>query len=452
MQFNPHDYQKYTIEYIMSHPVAAVILGLGMGKTVCSLTAIEELMYDRFEISKVLIVAPLRVAKITWSDEIEKWDHLKHLSYAIAVGTEKERLAALQSEADIYIINRENLQWLIEKSGTPFDYDMVVLDELSSFKNWQSKRFKAFMKVRPKVSRVIGLTGSPSSNGMMDLFAEYRCLDMGERLGRFITQYRGSYFTPDRMNGQVVYSYKLLPGSEQQIYDKISDITVSLKAMDHLKMPELISVSYPVYMDEEEQKKYDQLKADLILPFKDQDNITAANAAALSGKLCQMANGAVYSDEREVAHIHDRKIEVLEDIIEAADGPILLCYWYKHDLERICKKLDELKVEYARISSDGSIRMWNEGKFKVGLIHPASAGHGLNLQAGGHVMVFFSMPWSLELYDQVRGRIFRQGQKSDTVVIQHIVTAGTIDERILKVLSAKERDQEALIDAVKAEL
>lgn len=452
MQFNPHDYQKYTIEYIMSHPVAAVILGLGMGKTVCSLTAIEELMYDRFEISKVLIVAPLRVAKITWSDEIEKWDHLKHLSYAIAVGTEKERLAALQSEADIYIINRENLQWLIEKSGTPFDYDMVVLDELSSFKNWQSKRFRAFMKVRPKVPRVIGLTGSPSSNGMMDLFAEYRCLDMGERLGRFITQYRGAYFTPDRMNGQVVYSYKLLPGAEQQIYDKISDITVSLKAMDHLKMPELISVSYPVYMDEEEQKKYDQLKADLILPFKGQDNITAANAAALSGKLCQMANGAVYSDEREVAHIHDRKIEVLEDIIEAADGPILLCYWYKHDLERICKKLDELKVEYARISSDGSIRMWNEGKFKVGLIHPASAGHGLNLQAGGHVMVFFSMPWSLELYDQVRGRIFRQGQKSDTVVIQHIVTAGTIDERILKVLSAKERDQEALIDAVKAEL
>ena len=452
MEFNPHDYQKYTIEYILQHPMAAVILGLGMGKTVCSLTAIEQLMYDSFEISKVLIVAPLRVAKVTWSDEIQKWDHLKHLRYAIAVGPEKERLAALQSDADIYIINRENLQWLIEKSGIPFEYDMVVLDELSSFKNWQSKRFRAFMKVRPRVKRVIGLTGTPSSNGMMDLFAEFKCLDMGARLGRFITQYRNAYFKPDRTNGQIVYSYQLLPGAEQQIYDKIADITVSLKAMDHLKMPELISTRYPVYMDDEEQMKYDQLKADLILPYKDQDNITAANAAALSGKLCQMANGAVYSDEREVAHIHDRKLDALEDIIEAAQGPILVCYWYKHDLERITKRLEDLKVDYGRISSEGSIRMWNEGKMQVGLIHPASAGHGLNLQSGGHVIVWFGLTWSLELYDQTVARLWRQGQQSGTVVVQHIVTAGTIDERILKALSTKEKDQNALIEAVKAEL
>lgn len=452
MKFNPHDYQKYTIEYILQHPVAAVILGLGMGKTVCSLTAIEQLIYDSFEISKVLIVAPLRVAKVTWSDEIQKWDHLKHLRYAVAVGSEKERLEALQSDVDIYIINRENLQWLIEKSAIPFRYDMVVLDELSSFKNWQSKRFKAFMRVRPRVKRVIGLTGTPSSNGMMDLFAEFRCLDMGERLGRFITQYRNAYFTPDRMNGQVVYSYRLLPGAEQQIYDKIADITVSLKAMDHLQMPELISTRYPVYMDEVERQKYDQLKADLILPFKDQDSITAANAASLSGKLCQMANGAVYSDEREVAHIHDRKLDALEDIIEAAQSPILVCYWYKHDLERITKRLEELKVDYGRISSEGSIRMWNEGKIQVGLIHPASAGHGLNLQAGGHVIVWFGLTWSLELYDQTNARLWRQGQQSGTVVVQHIVTAGTIDERILKALSTKEKDQNALIEAVKAEL
>lgn len=452
MKFNPHDYQKYTIEYILQHPVAAVILGLGMGKTVCSLTAIEQLIYDSFEISKVMIVAPLRVAKVTWSDEIQKWDHLKHLRYAVAVGSEKERLDALQSDADIYIINRENLQWLIEKSGLPFDYDMVVLDELSSFKNWQSKRFKAFMKVRPRVKRVIGLTGTPSSNGMMDLFAEFRCLDMGERLGRFITQYRNAYFTPDRMNGQVVYSYRLLPGAEQQIYDKIADITVSLKAMDHLQMPELISTRYPVYMDEGERQKYDQLKADLILPYKDQDNITAANAASLSGKLCQMANGAVYSDEREVAHIHDRKLDALEDVIEAAQSPILVCYWYKHDLERITKRLEAMKVDYGRISSEGSIRMWNEGKIQVGLIHPASAGHGLNLQAGGHVIVWFGLTWSLELYNQTNARLWRQGQQSGTVVVQHIVTAGTIDERILKALSTKEKDQNALIEAVKAEL
>ena len=452
MEFNPHDYQKYTIEYILQHPVAAVILGLGMGKTVCSLTAIEQLMYDSFEISKVLIVAPLRVAKVTWSDEIKKWDHLKHLRYAVAVGSEEERLAALQSDADIYIINRENLQWLIEKSGIPFEYDMVVLDELSSFKNWQSKRFRAFMKVRPKVKRVIGLTGTPSSNGMMDLFAEFKCLDMGERLGRFITQYRNAYFKPDRTNGQIVYSYQLLPDAEQQIYDRIADITVSLKAMDHLKMPELISTRYPVYMDEEEKKKYDQLKADLILPYKDQDNITAANAAALSGKLCQMANGAVYSDEREVAHIHDRKLDALEDIIEAAQGPILVCYWYKHDLERIIKRLEELKVDYGCISSESSIRMWNAGKMQVGLIHPASAGHGLNLQSGGHVIVWFGLTWSLELYDQTNARLWRQGQQAETVVVQHLVTAGTIDERILDALQHKEQSQNALIDAVKAEL
>ena len=452
MEFNPHDYQKYTIEYILQHPVAAVILGLGMGKTVCSLTAIEQLMYDSFEISKVLIVAPLRVAKVTWSDEIKKWDHLKHLRYAVAVGSEEERLAALQSDADIYIINRENLQWLIEKSGMPFEYDMVVLDELSSFKNWQSKRFRAFMKVRPKVKRVIGLTGTPSSNGMMDLFAEFKCLDMGERLGRFITQYRNAYFKPDRTNGQIVYSYQLLPDAEQQIYARIADITVSLKAMDHLKMPELISTRYPVYMDEEEKKKYDQLKADLILPYKDQDNITAANAAALSGKLCQMANGAVYSDEREVAHIHDRKLDALEDIIEAAQGPILVCYWYKHDLERIIKRLEELKVDYGCISSESSIRMWNAGKMQVGLIHPASAGHGLNLQSGGHVIVWFGLTWSLELYDQTNARLWRQGQQAETVVVQHLVTAGTIDERILDALQHKEQSQNALIDAVKAEL
>ena len=452
MEFNPHDYQKYTIEYILQHPVAAVILGLGMGKTVCSLTAIEQLMYDSFEISKVLIVAPLRVAKVTWSDELKKWDHLQHLRYAVAVGSEEERLAALQSDADIYIINRENLQWLIEKSGIPFEYDMVVLDELSSFKNWQSKRFRAFMKVRPKVKRVIGLTGTPSSNGMMDLFAEFKCLDMGKRLGRFITQYRNAYFKPDRTNGQIVYSYQLLPDAEQQIYDRIADITVSLKAMDHLKMPELISTRYPVYMDEEEKQKYDQLKADLILPYKDQDNITAANAAALSGKLCQMANGAVYSDEREVAHIHDRKLDALEDIIEAAQGPVLVCYWYKHDLERIIKRLEELKVDYGCISSESSIRMWNAGKMQVGLIHPASAGHGLNLQSGGHVIVWFGLTWSLELYDQTNARLWRQGQQAETVVVQHLVTAGTIDERILDALQHKEQSQNALIDAVKAEL
>ena len=452
MEFKPHDYQKYAIEFIESHPIAAVILQMGLGKTVCTLTAIEHLMYDTFEVSKVLIVAPLRVAKVTWSDEIDKWDHLSHLTYSVAVGSEKERLSALKKKADLYMINRENLQWLIEKSGLPFDYDMVVLDELSSFKSWQSKRFRAFMKVRPKVQRVVGLTGTPSSNGLMDLFAEFKCLDMGERLGRFITQYRNAFFIPDRMNGQVVYSYKLRPFSEEEIYRRIGDITISMKALDHLKMPELIENRYPVYMDDGEKQQYESMKKDLILPYLENETITAANAAALSGKLCQMANGAVYSDEGSVAHIHDRKLDALEDIIEAAQGPILLCYWFKHDLERITKKLDELKVEYARISSDGSIRMWNEGKFQVGLIHPASAGHGLNLQAGGNHIVWFGLTWSLELLEQTNARLWRQGQRAEAVVVQYLVTAGTIDERILDAISKKEQDQNALIDAVKAEL
>ena len=452
MEFKPHDYQKYATEFIESHPIAAVILQMGLGKTVCTLTAIEHLMYDTFEVSKVLIVAPLRVAKVTWSDEIDKWDHLSHLTYSVAVGSEKERLSALKKKADLYMINRENLQWLIEKSGLPFDYDMVVLDELSSFKSWQSKRFRAFMKVRPKVQRVVGLTGTPSSNGLMDLFAEFKCLDMGERLGRFITQYRNSFFIPDRMNGQVVYSYKPRPFAEEEIYRRIGDITISMKALDHLKMPELIENRYPVYMDDGEKQQYESMKKDLILPYLENEAITAANAAALSGKLCQMANGAVYSDEGSVAHIHDRKLDALEDIIEAAQGPILLCYWFKHDLERITRKLDELKVEYARISSDGSIRMWNEGKFQVGLIHPASAGHGLNLQAGGNHIVWFGLTWSLELLEQTNARLWRQGQRAETVVVQYLVTAGTIDERILDAISKKEKDQNALIDAVKAEL
>ncbi len=451
MIYNPHDYQKYATEFILAHPIAAVILQMGLGKTVCTLDAINQLMYDRFEVRKVLVIAPLRVAKVTWSDEIKKWDNLSHLRYSIAVGTEKERRDALLAEADIYIINRENIQWLVEKSKVPFEFDMVVIDELSSFKNWNSKRFKAFMQVRPRVKRIVGLTGTPSPNGLMDLFAQFKCLDMGKRLGRFITQYRNNYFVPDRMNGQIVYSYRLRPGADKQIYDKISDITISMKALDHLKMPELIETRYPVYMDEVEQELYDELKKDYLLPFKEQE-ITAANAATLSGKLVQMANGAIYSDNKEAIPIHSRKLDALEDIIEAAQGPILLCYWYQHDLERITKRLDRLKVEYARISSPGSIEMWNRGEFQVGLIHPASAGHGLNLQQASNHIVWFGLTWSLELYQQTNARLWRQGQKQETVVVQHIVTAGTIDEDILDALMHKEAGQNKLLNAVKAQM
>ena len=452
MRYKPHDYQKYAINFIKEHPIAAILLDMGMGKTSIVLAALNDLIFDRFEVSKVLIIAPLRVAKHTWSTEIQKWDQLKGLRYSIVVGTAAERRRALMVDADIYIINRENIPWLIEKSGLPFDYDMVVIDELSSFKNWQAKRFRALMKVRPKVKRIVGLTGTPSSNGLMDLFAEYKILDMGERLGRFISQYRLDYFVPDQMNGPVVYSYRLRPGADRRIYNRISDITISMKGTDHLKMPALVNSEYLVYMDEDERGKYEQMKKDLVLSLPDGE-VTAANAASLSGKLTQMANGAVYSDTGGIENIHDRKLDALEDIIEAANGKsLLVAYWYKHDLIRITRRLDALGVLYEKLDTDGSIGNWNAGRLEVGLIHPASAGHGLNLQSGGSTLVWFGMIWSLELYQQTVARLWRQGQESGTVVVQHILTAGTVDERIMKALSAKDAAQSKLIDAVKAEV
>ena len=452
MKYKPHKYQQYAIEFIKQHPIAAILLDLGMGKTSIVLSCLNYLMFETFEVSKVLIIAPLRVARNTWSDEIKKWDHLQGLRYSIAVGTAAERIKALKADADIYIINRENVPWLVEESGLPFDYDMVVVDELSSFKNWNAKRFRALMKVRPKVKRVVGLTGTPSSNGLMDLFAEFKVLDMGERLGRFISQYRVNYFKPDRMNGPIVYTYKLLPGAEDRIYEKISDITISMKAEDYLDMPELISTEYKVYLDDSERAKYEELKNELVLQLPGAE-ITAANAATLSGKLSQLANGAIYDDDGSVNAFHERKLDALEDLIESANGkPVLVAYWFKHDLKRIEERLKALKVDFQRLDSDESIRKWNAGELQVGLIHPASAGHGLNLQDGGNTMIWFGITWSLELYSQTIGRLFRQGQKSKTVTVIHIITDGTVDERILKALEAKDSTQRALIDAVKAEV
>ncbi len=447
MIYNPHDYQKYAADFIINHPISALLLDMGLGKTSITLTAINDLLFDRFEVHKVLVVAPLRVARDTWSAEIEKWEHLRELRYSVVVGTEQERLKALRTPADVYIINRENIQWLVEESGLPLDYDMAVIDELSSFKNHQSKRFKAFMKVRPKLKRIVGLTGTPASNGLMDLFAEFKLLDMGERLGRFIGQYRNAYFQPDKRNGMGVYSYKPLPDAEQRIYDKISDITISMKATDHLTMPELVSTEYTVQLSEKEKEKYDHLKKELVLTTEDNE-VTAANAASLSNKLSQMANGAVYSDDESVIEIHDRKLDALEDIIESMNGrPLLVAYWFKHDMERIRKRF-----EVHEIRSSEDISDWNSGKIPVALIHPASAGHGLNLQSGGSTLVWFGLTWSLELYQQTNARLWRQGQIADTVVIQHIVAKGTIDEQIIKALKTKDTTQAALIAAVKADL
>ena len=447
MNFSPHNYQSYAIDYIETHPVAAVLLDMGLGKTVISLTAIEDLLFDSFEAHRILVVAPLRVARDTWPAEISKWQHLKHLTYAVAVGTVKERKSALSAGADITIINRENLGWLIDSSGYEFDYDMVIIDELSSFKNHKSKRFQSLMKVRPKVKRIIGLTGTPSSNGLMDLWAEFKLLDFGERLGRFITHYRNNYFIPDKRNGEIIYSYKPMPYAEDAIYRKISDITISMKSTDHLQMPELITSQYEVQLSEEEEQRYEELKADFILELPEGE-ITAANAASLTGKLSQLANGAIYDDEGNIVEFHDRKLDALEDIIESANGkPLLVAYWFKHDLQRIKKRFDVREIKTSKDIID-----WNNGDIPVAVIHPASAGHGLNLQAGGSTLIWFGLTWSLELYQQTNARLWRQGQSSGTVVIEHIITKGTIDERILKALSLKEVSQNALIDAVKANL
>jgi SNF2 family DNA or RNA helicase len=452
LTYKPHAYQQFATDFIENHPASAILLSMGLGKTVITLTAIFNLMYDYFDISKVLVIAPLRVCTNVWKQEAEKWTHLSGLRISVAVGTENERKTALAAKADVYVINRENTQWLIDESGVPFEFDMVVIDELSSFKNHQTKRFRALMKVRPKVKRVVGLTGTPSSNGLMDLWAEFKLLDMGKRLGRFIGQYRNEFFLPDKRNGQVIFTYKPLPNAEKRIYERIGDITISMKSTDHLKMPELLNVEHEAVLSVSERKRYDDMKQDLVIAL-DGEEITAANAAALSGKLLQMANGAVYSDNGDAIKIHDAKLDALEDLIEAANGkPVLIAYWFKHDFERIKERLRKVHIPFSALDTSESIIRWNRGELPVALIHPASAGHGLNLQSGGSTIIWFGLTWSLELYQQTNARLWRQGQTAETVVIHHIIAKGTIDEQVLSALKRKDKTQSALIEAVKANL
>jgi SNF2 family DNA or RNA helicase len=419
---------------------------MGLGKSVITLSAIFDLCLDSFLVCKVLVIAPLRVARDTWPAEINKWDHLKGLSYSVAVGTEKERIDALKKQSTLYIINRENVDWLVHKSGIPFHFDMVVIDELSSFKSYGAKRFKSLLKVRPSVKRIVGLTGTPSSNGVMDLWAEFRILDLGQRLGRYISHYRNTYFKPDKRNAQIIFSYKPLPGAEEEIYKQISDITISMKSTDYLKMPEYISNEVFVTLSDKEWKVYSDFKEDMVANLGDEE-IDAVNAAVLSGKLLQMANGAVYDSENKAHVIHDKKLDALEDLIEGANGkPVLVAYWYKHDLERIKERFPVRQIQ-----SSKDIEDWNNSEIPIAVIHPASAGHGLNLQSGGSTLIWFGLTWSLELYQQTNARLYRQGQK-DTVIVHHIITKNTIDEDVLLALTKKEKTQDALIDAVKANL
>ena len=452
MEYKAHEYQKYATNFIEENMVSALLIDMGLGKTVITLTALNDLLFDSFTAHKVLIIAPLRVALVSWPDELRKWEHLDNLTYSIVIGTELERLSALRKNADIYIINRENLEWLVMRSGHTFDFDTVVIDELSSFKNGRSKRHKALMQVRPYIKRIIGLTGTPAPNGLMDLWAEFKVLDSGVRLGRFITHYRNEYFVPDKRNGMVIFSYRPQKGAEERIYRRVDDITISMKAIDHLDMPKLVEISRTVELSTKEMKVYRELGQEMVMQLKGEE-ISSANAAVLTNKLLQIANGSIYSDSGDSVVVHNRKLDALEDLVEEANGkPLLVAYWFRSDLTRIKSRLDELKVSYATLDKADNIRKWNDRELSVGLIHPASAGHGLNLQSGGNTIVWFGLTWSLELYQQTNARLYRQGQNEKSVVIIHIIAKGTMDERVLDALRCKNATQTKLVDALRVEL
>ena len=445
MKYKPHNYQQFATDFILNQSICCLMLDMGLGKTVITLTALWQLTLDSFDVSRVLVIAPKRVAEDTWPKELAKWEHLTGLTSSLVLGSAAERKAALQRKAFLYIINRENVAWLVKNHY--WDFDMVVIDELSSFKSNKAERFKAMKKVRPMVTRIVGLTGTPAPNTLLDLWPQMYLMDMGQRLGRFIGGFRDRFFLPDKRNREIVYSYKPREGAEDAIYALISDICISMKAADYLDMPERIDNRIEVSMSPKERKLYDDFQKDMVLSIGDEE-LDAANAAALSNKLLQMANGAVYGEDKKVIPIHDRKLDALEDLVEAANGKsLLVAYWYKHDLQRIKARFKNARC----IDTAEDIDDWNAGQIPLALIHPASAGHGLNLQDGGCTIVWFGLTWSLELYQQLNARLWRQGQKH-TVVIHHIVTKGTHDEDVMRALENKDTRQSALIEAVRARI
>lgn len=449
MKYVPHEYQRYASEKIIELPACGLFLEMGLGKTVSTLTAIDELIHDRFDVSKVLVIAPKRVADDTWTSEAIKWDHLQHLTFSKVLGTVAQREAALAADADIYLINRENVVWLVEKLRKRWPFDMVVVDELSSFKSNQAKRFKSLRAVRPLVNRFVGLTGTPAPNGLMDLWPEVYLLDRGERLGKTITGYRERYFYPGKRNGFTVFSWEPKEGAEEAIHEKISDICISMKAKDYLTLPEQIVNDIQIRMEPLEITKYRELEREKLMELDGQE-ITALSAAAVWGKLLQLANGAVYNDDKTVTVLHEKKLDALEDIIEAACGhPVLVFYNFRHDYDRLMGRFKSMNPRMIQTSED--IRDWNAGKIRLLLAQPASMGHGLNIQAGGHIIVWFGLNPSLELYQQANARLHRQGQK-EAVIIHRLIVEETVDEDVVKKLETKDVHQESLMEAVKARI
>ena len=447
MEFRPHEYQQRAVDFILEHQACGLFLEMGLGKTAITLTAIDKLMNDRFEVSRVLVIAPLRVAEDTWSRESAKWDHLKHLRISKILGSAAERRKAVKAEADIYVINRENVVWLVEhlaEQKTRWPYDMVVIDELSSFKSNQSKRFKALKKMRPMMDRVVGLTGTPAANSLEDLWAEMYLLDRGQRLGATLTNYRSNYFRPAWGNGMIVYKWQATPGAMKAITGKIADITMSMKAEDYIELPDRIDSTVQVKLTAAEMKKYKEMEEKSLLELDDQDSIIALDAAAVMSKLLQMANGFIYNEAHEAIRLHKAKLEALDELIEAADGPVLVFYNFQADKEQLLEHFKDAEV----LDDDKTISRWNSGQIPIMLAHPASVAYGLNLQEGGHIIAWYGVPWSLELYQQANARLHRQGQEKP-VLIYHIMAEGTADEQVMKKLSEKDMTQSALIEVLK---
>lgn len=442
MKFVPHDYQKRAISFVESHTASGLFLSMGLGKTVITMTAVKELIED-FAVFSVLVIAPKMVARDTWSREHQKWDHLHGLKVSLVIGSPAKREKALKRDADIYVIGRDNVVWLVKHYGRKWPFDMVVIDELSSFKNPQAKRFRALRKVMPLVKRVVGLTGTPSPNGMMDLWAELYLLDRGERLGPSLDHYRSTYFKPGARNGYVVYNWNIKPGARQVIEKKISDICVSMSAADYLKMPKRIDNVIPVRLTSQEMEKYVRMEREQLLQIEGED-VVALNAAAVMTKLLQIANGAVYSTDGSAVRIHEEKMEALAEIVDTADSPVLVFYSFQHDLAAIRERIPDAKM----LTDPEDIVDWNDGRVKVLLAHPASVGYGLNLQEGGHVIVWYGLTWSLELYQQANARLYRQGQQKP-VIIHHLIAEGTVDEQVMRALQNKDTSQAALLEALK---